>query len=90
MEGRQHEVAEPYAAGISAGLPAGIEQTMLIRDGEEMGIVTVWASRQDLEAMLASGEEPFARRLIRKAGGTPQVRIFDVEATSRAQAATAD
>ncbi len=28
--------------------------------------------------MLASGDEPFARRLIRSAGGTPEVTIYDV------------
>jgi hypothetical protein len=28
--------------------------------------------------MLASGEEPFARRLIREAGGTPDVQIYDI------------
>jgi hypothetical protein len=28
----------------------------------------VWQRRADLDAMLASGEEPFARRLIRSAG----------------------
>jgi hypothetical protein len=28
--------------------------------------------------MLATGEEPSARRLIRMAGGTPKVQIFDV------------
>jgi len=35
--------------------------------------------------MLASGEEPFARRLIRAAGGSPEVAIYEVvhRATSR-------
>ena len=53
---------------------------MLIQDGDEMSIVTVWTRREDLEATIASNEEPFARRLIRQAGGTPSVRIFEVVA----------
>ena len=75
---RQDEVSGPYAAGIAGGLPPGIDLTMLIRDGDEMGIVTVWARREDLDAMIASNEEPFARRLIREAGGTPSVRVFEL------------
>ena len=75
---RQSEVSEPYAEAVAAGPPPGIEQTMLVRDGDELSIVTVWAGREDLEATIASNEEPFARRLIRQAGGTPSVRIFEV------------
>jgi len=77
---RHHEVTEPYAAALAAGLPPGIAQTMLIRDGDELGIMTVWTRRKDLDAMIESGEEPFARRLLRSAGGTQVVRVFDVEA----------
>lgn len=79
---RQQEVTGAYAAGIAAGLPPDIDQTMLIRDGDELSIVTVWPRREDLEATLASDEEPFARRLIRQAGGTPSVRIFELVARS--------
>jgi len=79
---RQHEVTEAYAEGIAAGLPPAIDQTMLIRDGDELSIVTVWPRREDLEAILASDEEPFARRLIRQAGGTPSVRILELVARS--------
>lgn len=75
---RQEEVSGPYAERIADGPPPGIDQTMLIQDADEMSIVTVWTRREDLDAMIASGEEPFARRLIRQAGGTPSVRIFDV------------
>lgn len=43
-----------------------------------MAILSVWHRRADLDAMLASGEEPFARRLIHSAGGTPQVAIYEI------------
>lgn len=76
--GRQLGVLEPYRAGIEAGLPPHLSHTMLLRDGDELSIVTTWRRREDLEAYLASGEEPFARRLIREAGGEPQVRVFDL------------
>src|SRR5687767_10617243 len=79
---RQQEVAGPYAQAIASGPPPGIDQTMLIRDGDEMGIVTVWTRREDLEAAMTSNEEPLARRLIRQAGGTPSVRVFEVVARS--------
>ena len=77
---RQSEVSVPYAEAIAAGPPPGIEQTMLVRDGADLSIVTVWARREDLDAMIASNEEPLARRLIRQAGGMPSVRIFEVVA----------
>ncbi len=75
---RQAEVLGSYRAAIAAGLPPDIDQTMLIHEGDELSIVTVWPRREDLDAMLASGAEPFARRLIREAGGEPTVRVFDL------------
>ena len=79
---RQAEVSGPYAEAVAAGPPPGIDQTMLLRDGDEVSILTVWSRREDLEATMTSDEEPFARRLIRQAGGTPAVRIFEVVAAS--------
>lgn len=75
---RQAEVIERYRAAIAGGLPPDIDQTMLLREGDELNIVTVWPRREDLDAYLATGEEPFARRLIREAGGDPIVRIFEL------------
>ncbi len=77
--GRQAAVVGQYEEGTSRGLPPAIEETFLLRsDGDQLAIMTVWATRQELDGMLATGEEPFARRLIRTAGGTPEVQIFDV------------
>jgi hypothetical protein len=78
---RESEVIRPYREGLKEGPPPAIEETFLLRsvDGQ-MAIVSVWHRRADLDAMLATGEEPFARRLIRTAGGTPEVMIYDIVA----------
>jgi len=76
---RVHEVADPYREALKDGPPPDLEQTFLLQgDDGKLAIMSVWHRREDLEAMLASGEEPFARRLIRSAGGTPEVAIYDV------------
>jgi hypothetical protein len=75
---RQAAVVSQYEEGTAQGLPPAVEETLLLRDDDQLAIITLWATRQELEAMLASGEEPFARRLIRTAGGAPEVHIFDI------------
>lgn len=77
--GRAHEVLDPYREALQQGPPPEIEETFLLKgDGDQMAILSVWHRRADLDAMLASGQEPFARRLIRSAGGTPEVAIYEV------------
>ncbi len=81
-EARQ-EVAERFSAALASGLPPAIEQTYLLTgDGDAVAILTVWRDRAALETMMASGEEPFARRLIREAGGQPMVEFLDVAVAS--------
>ena len=76
---RVHEVADPYRESLAVGPPDFLEETFLLRpDAGELAILSVWHRRADLDAMLASGEEPFARRLIREAGGTPEATFFEV------------
>lgn len=85
--GREGEIVDPYREALTEGPPPDLEETFLLRgDAGEIGILSVWHRRADLDAMLASGEEPFARRLIRGAGGMPEVRIFEIvsRATSTA------
>jgi hypothetical protein len=78
---RQAEVITPYRETISGGLPPAIRHTLLlVGDDDTVAIATVWKSREDLDAMLASGEEPFARRVLREAGGDPTVKFFDIAA----------
>ncbi len=76
---RVHEVADPYREALKDGLPPDLEETFLLQgDGGQLAILSVWHRREDLDAMLASGEEPFARRLVRAAGGMPEVSIYEV------------
>lgn len=78
---RAHEVTDPYREALEDGPPPDIEETFLLQaEGGQMAILSVWHRRADLDAMLASGEEPFARRLIRGAGGNPQVAVFEIVA----------
>ena len=58
-------------------------ETFLLGSGAgELAILSVWHRRADLDAMLASGEEPLARRLIRDAGGTPEAMFYEILARS--------
>ncbi len=71
-----------YRAALAAGIPSGILATYAVdAGGGEVRIMTVWRSRADLEAMIATGEEPVARRLIREAGGEPRAEFLDVLAS---------
>jgi hypothetical protein len=84
---RLEEIAAPYRAAIARGLPSTMAATYLLSDASgTVAIATIWHDRADLDAMVASGEEPFARRLIRQAGGDPQAEFFDVMAASDAGA----
>jgi hypothetical protein len=84
---RIHEVVDPYQAALKDGPPPAIEQTLLLRhDGGQIAILTMWRRRADLDALLSSDEEPFARRLIREAGGTPEVSMYEVVGQAKAWA----
>jgi hypothetical protein len=84
---RLEEIAAPYRAATARGLPSTMAATYLLSDASgTVAIATIWHDRADLDAMIASNDEPFARRLIRQAGGDPQAEFFDVVATSEASA----
>jgi hypothetical protein len=68
-----------YRDLVEGGLGPALEDTFLIKAGRSRhGILSIWHRRADLDALLASGEEPPARRLIRTHGGDPQVTIWEV------------
>jgi heme-degrading monooxygenase HmoA len=85
---RQGDVTREYSDAVGGELTHGVRQTfLLVGDDHTMAIATVWNSREDLDAYIASVDEPFARRVLREAGGEPDVRFFDiqVEAQSRSR-----
>jgi len=65
----------------TAHLDAGIAQTYLLRgarDPSQWRILTVWESREALEAMRSSGETPRGVVMFREAGAEPVLSIFEV------------
>jgi hypothetical protein len=75
---RVPEVTGPFSEAVRAGMPERRQTSLLRGDGDLWQVVTLWRSRADLESYLASVDEPFAHRLLRQAGGTPEVTVFEV------------
>jgi hypothetical protein len=73
------DVVERYRAGLADERPEGLEASWLLRGADgTVAVATLWRDPAALDALRASGEEPFARRLIREAGGSPSAEFFDV------------
>lgn len=73
---------EAYKQGIEH-LDAGILQTFLLQSSKDASlwrIVTVWQSREALEAMRRSGEIPRGIVMFRAADAEPVLSVFDVVA----------
>jgi heme-degrading monooxygenase HmoA len=78
---RQREVADAYRNTVDAGLPPAIRETfLLVADDGSVAIATIWNSREALDQVRRAPEEPFARRVLREAGGDPQAQFFEVVA----------
>lgn len=76
---RQPEVVEAYRRMVGAGLPPAIRETfLLVSEDGTVAVATLWESRAALDAVRSGPEEPFARRVLREAGGAPEARFFDV------------
>lgn len=78
-----------YNAAIQK-LDAGIVHTYLIHsksDGDFWRILTLWESREVLEAMRQSGETPRGVLIFRAADAQPTLTIFDVIAQAAVRAA---
>jgi heme-degrading monooxygenase HmoA len=83
---RQAEVADTYRRTVEADLPPAIRQTfLLVGEDDTVAIATVWKSREDLEAMRRSPEEPFARRVLREAGGDPEAAFYEIVAEASSE-----
>ena len=88
---RVEALEEAYRELVRGGLGPALEDTFLVKaTGDRVGIITVWHRRADLDALLSSGEEPPARRLIRTHGGEPEVMIWEVAVRGSAVAGTRD
>jgi hypothetical protein len=74
---RADEVIARFSEAVRNGLPERRQTSLLRGDDQLWQIVTVWNSRDDLDRYLASVEEPFALRLFRLTGGTPQVTVME-------------
>ena len=76
-------VKERYEAAVAAGLPAGMERTYMLQvEPGRVAILSIWRDRDAVEAMIATGEEPLARRLIREAGGDPEPVLWEALASA--------
>lgn len=58
--------------------PDGVETATLLYDGAVATLVAVWASREALDAYLATTEVPRGRELMRRVGVEPSLRVVDV------------
>jgi hypothetical protein len=66
---------------VETDLPPVIRETFLLAaDDGTVAIATVWTSREALDAVRLGPEEPFARRVLREAGGDPEARFFEIVA----------
>ncbi len=73
-------LAEAYTQGLK-NLDAGIAQNYLLRSSKDASawrIVTVWQSREALDAMRRSGEIPRGVLMFRAAAAEPTLSVFDV------------
>ena len=73
---------EAFKEGIE-NLDTGIVQTFLLRsskDASQWRIVTVWRSREALDAMRRSGDTPRGVLMFRAANAEPVLSVFDVMA----------
>jgi len=78
---RQPEVIKTYQGMVEAELPPVIRETfLLVSDDGTVAIATVWNSPEALDAVRYGPEEPFARRVLREAGGDPSAQFFDIVA----------
>jgi hypothetical protein len=76
---RQEEVRRSYVEMVGRDLPSAIRETFLLaaEDGT-MAVATVWRSREDLDVVRSAPDEPFARRVLREAGGDPKAEFFEI------------
>ncbi len=76
---RAGDLESAFARETAGPMPPGLVRSYLLR-GTTWRIVTLWESREALEAMRASGETPAGVRMFREAGAEPTLAVFEVAA----------
>jgi len=76
--GRVPDLLEAFPAG---DLPPFILSTTLAREStsDRWRVVTIWRSREDLDAYVASVDTPAALAAFRAAGVEPEITIWDAD-----------
>ena len=70
---RRDKVHRSYADAVAGELGAGVRQTfLLVGEDDTMAIATIWNSREDLDAYIASVEEPLTVACSGKLGVNPK------------------
>lgn len=79
--GREEALIREYE-GVGDELPSFIRETFLLQadDGSAWRIMTIWNSRDELEAYRASTDTPEGVRIFRSVGAEPTLKIFEVVA----------
>ena len=80
--GREPDLEAAYASAVSSGdRPQGLVRSELTRDAfdaQRWRIQTWWRSREELQAMRASGTPPAGILMFRAAGAEPKTSVFEV------------
>jgi quinol monooxygenase YgiN len=76
---RMNDLVTAFSQG-SGNLPPAIVESFLLRaeDSDTWRIISVWRSREELDAYRASVETPGAFAIFRAAGVEPTLTIFEV------------
>jgi hypothetical protein len=85
---KAHLLEEAYNQGIKR-LDAGITQTLLLRSSKDPSlwrIVTIWQSREALDAMRRIGDTPRGVLMFRAADAEPSLSVYDILAHGVASA----
>jgi hypothetical protein len=79
---RTGDLERAYKEGTRE-LPPDIVETFLVRDADDRSVyrvMTVWVSREALDAMRASVDKPKGVQMFEAAGASPQLTILEVVA----------
>ncbi len=88
--GRQPALRDAYDSLTAAGLPPGLEVTLLLQDAADptlWRILSMWASREALDRMRRDSVVPGGVQIFRAAGAEPRLLVCESRAEARASGA---